>query len=129
MEAVVLVIHLMLALAIIALVLLQQSEGGGLGIGGGSGGGMGGLATARTTANLLTRLTTVFAIIFMITSLTLAILAKKQVSDRPAGILELANEPAVTDVQDETTVEDVKPEALPVAPPVPDAEPSIPISE
>jgi|AntRauTorcE11897_2_1112592.scaffolds.fasta_scaffold00450_12 preprotein translocase subunit SecG len=94
MDAVVLVIHLMLALALIAVVLVQQSEGGGLGIGGGSGGGMGGLATARGTANLLTRLTAVLAFGFLITSLTLAILAKDQVSSREESILELTEDPA-----------------------------------
>ena len=94
MEAVLLVIHLMLALAIIALVLLQQSEGGGLGIGGG--GGMGGLATARGTANLLTRLTTIFAIIFMITSLGLAIMAKQRAADQPESILDMATEAETT---------------------------------
>ncbi|MGM0422230.1 MAG: preprotein translocase subunit SecG [Pseudomonadota bacterium] len=97
MDAVVLVIHLMLALALIAVVLVQQSEGGGLGIGGGSGGGMGGLATARGTANLLTRLTAILAFGFLITSLSLAILAKDQVSSRPDSILELAEDPE-TDV-------------------------------
>ena len=72
MEEVVLVIHLILALAIIALVLLQRSEGGGLGIG--SGGGMGALATAHTTANILSRATAICATGFFITSMTLGIL-------------------------------------------------------
>lgn len=74
MESVVLVIHLILALAIIALVLLQRSEGGGLGIGGG-GGGLGGLASARGTANALTKMTGICAFGFFVTSLTLAVLA------------------------------------------------------
>jgi len=73
MENVVLVIHLLLALAIIGLVLLQRSEGGGLGIGGG--GGMGGLTTAKGAANALTRATTIFATLFFITSLTLVVLS------------------------------------------------------
>ena len=72
MELVVLVIHLILALAIIGLVLLQRSTGGGLGIGGG---GMGDFASARGTANALTKLTTYFASAFFGTSLTLAYLA------------------------------------------------------
>ena len=59
MENVVLVIHLILALGIIALVLIQKSEGGGLGIGGGSGG-LGNLATAKTTGNILTKMTAIF---------------------------------------------------------------------
>jgi len=74
MEHVVLVIHLVLALAIIGLVLLQRSEGGGLGIGGG-GGGLGGLASAGTTANVLTRTTAICAGLFFTTSLILGILS------------------------------------------------------
>lgn len=84
-QSVVLVIHLILALAIIGLVLIQRSEGGGLGIGGG--GGMGGFASARGTANMLTRLTAIFATGFFITSLALGILAAKQ-SSASRGILE-----------------------------------------
>lgn len=80
MDTVVLVIHLMLALAIIGLVLIQRSSGGGLGIGGG-GGGMGDFATARSTANILTKTTTICAILFFCTSLTLGILAKGERED------------------------------------------------
>lgn len=86
MEAVVLVIHLFLALAIIGLVLIQRSEGGGLGIGGG-GGGMGNLATARGTANLLTRATAICALGFFCTSLILGIMAGGD-SRNKQGILD-----------------------------------------
>lgn len=77
METIVLVIHLLIAIALVGVVLLQRSEGGlgGLGGGGGSGGGMGGLIGNRTTANLLTRATAVLAAAFMATSIGLAILA------------------------------------------------------
>jgi preprotein translocase subunit SecG len=61
-----------LALALVGVILLQRSEGGGLGIGGGSGGG---LMSVRGTANLLTRVTAVLAACFMATSLILAIMA------------------------------------------------------
>src|SRR5690242_10913352 len=70
MQQVVLVIHLMLVLALIGVVLLQRSEGGGLGIGGG-----GGFMTSRGTANVLTRATAVLAGLFFVTSLVLSILA------------------------------------------------------
>ncbi|NCC21827.1 MAG: preprotein translocase subunit SecG [Alphaproteobacteria bacterium] len=83
MEQVVLVIHLMLALAIIGLVLIQRSEGGGLGIGGG---GLGQFASARATANVLTRATAVCAGCFFVTSLTLAWLAGTHTGGQ--GILE-----------------------------------------
>ena len=86
MESVVLVIHLILALSIIGLVLLQRSEGGGLGIGGG-GGGLGGFASARGTANALTKMTSLCALGFFITSLTLGVLASQH-SKETAGLLE-----------------------------------------
>lgn len=85
MESVVLVIHLILAVGIIGLVLIQRSEGGGLGIGGG-GGGIGNLATAQGAASALTRLTAIFAAGFFVTSLTLAVLAGAEKA--PGSILE-----------------------------------------
>jgi preprotein translocase subunit SecG len=69
MVTVLLVIHLIIAIALVAVVLLQRSEGGALGIGGG--GGMSGFLTGRSTANLLTRTTAILAAIFIITSLAL----------------------------------------------------------
>lgn len=74
MEAVVLVIHLIIALALISLVLIQRSEGGGLGIGGG-GGGLGGFATPMGMGNALTRATAICAALFFATNLVLAIMA------------------------------------------------------
>jgi len=76
MATVVLVIHLMIAVALVAVVLLQKSEGGALGIGGGGGGG-GGFLTGRGTANLLTRTTAGLAAAFFATSITLTILAQQ----------------------------------------------------
>jgi preprotein translocase subunit SecG len=73
MDTVLLVIHLFLAMALIGVVLLQRSEGGGLGIG--SSGGMGSFMSVRGTANLLTRMTGILAALFMVTSLALAMLA------------------------------------------------------
>lgn len=74
MDSVILVIHLLLALALIATILLQRTaqDGGGL-TGGGST--MGGLFTARGSANLLTRTTAILATLFICTSLTLGIMA------------------------------------------------------
>ncbi len=90
MTAVIIVIHLILAIALVGTILLQRSEGGGLGMGGG-GGGMGGFMTGRATANLLTRATAVLAALFMLTSLTLAILAggereTRSILDQPATV-------------------------------------------
>ena len=73
MTTILLTIHIMIAVALVGVVLLQRSEGGALGIGGGGGGG--GFMTARGTANLLTRITTFLAAAFFLTSIGLAILA------------------------------------------------------
>lgn len=72
MQTVLIVIHLMVVLALIGVVLIQRSEGGGLGIGGGGGGGF---FSARGTANVLTRATAILAALFFVTSLSLTILA------------------------------------------------------
>ncbi len=71
MQTVIIVIHLMVVLALVGVVLLQRSEGGGLGIGGGSG-----FMTARGAANALTRTTAILAAAFFATSLTLTLLAR-----------------------------------------------------
>jgi preprotein translocase subunit SecG len=101
MENVVLIIHLILALAIIGLVLLQRSEGGGLGIGGGSGG-LGAFASAGQTGNALTKMTAFCAVAFFCTSLLLAVLAGTH--SKSGSLLEsLDNVPAVLDTQGETS--------------------------
>ena len=71
MQTVLIVIHLMIVSAMIGLVLLQKSEGGGLGMGGGGGG----FLTSRGTSNVLTRTTAILAAAFFATSLILSILA------------------------------------------------------
>ena len=73
MATVLLVIHLMVAAALVGVVLLQKSEGGALGIGGGGGGGF---LTGRGTANLLTRATAMLAAAFFATSISLTLLAR-----------------------------------------------------
>ncbi len=81
MQTVLIVIHLMIVLALVGVVLLQRSEGGGLGIGGGSG-----FMTARGAANALTRATAILAAGFFITSLGLSLLARY--GERPIDILD-----------------------------------------
>ncbi len=71
MQTVIIVVHLMVVLAMIGLVLLQRSEGGGLGMGGGGGG----FLTSRGTSNVLTRTTAILAAVFFATSLLLSMLA------------------------------------------------------
>lgn len=81
MQTVLIVIHLMIVLALVGVVLIQRSEGGGLGIGGGSG-----FMSARGTANALTRTTAILAALFFVTSLGLGILTRYQ--GRPSDILD-----------------------------------------
>ncbi|HEY1935393.1 MAG TPA: preprotein translocase subunit SecG [Acetobacteraceae bacterium] len=72
MITVLLIIHVFVTLALIGVVLIQRSEGGGLGIGGSQG--MGSFMSGRGTANLLTRTTAVLATVFLALSMTLALL-------------------------------------------------------
>jgi preprotein translocase subunit SecG len=90
MQTVVIVIHLMVVVGLIGLVLLQKSEGGGLGMGGG-----GGFLTSRGTSNVLSRTTAILAAVFFATSLMLSILAG--MGRKPSSILPTsapANQPA-----------------------------------
>lgn len=73
MESVLLVIHIIVCVALVGVILLQQNSGDGLsGIGGG---GNSGLMSSRGSANFLTRLTAILATIFLVNSLVLAIIA------------------------------------------------------
>jgi preprotein translocase subunit SecG len=79
MQTVLIIVHLVIVLSLVAVVLLQRSEGGiGMGTGGGGGGGaagLGGFMSGRGQANALTRATAVLAALFFLTSLSLAIVA------------------------------------------------------
>jgi preprotein translocase subunit SecG len=81
MQTVLLVIYLMVVVALIGVVLIQRSEGGGLGVGGGSG-----FMSARGTANALTRTTAILATLFFVISLALGILARYEA--KPTDILD-----------------------------------------
>jgi preprotein translocase subunit SecG len=81
MQTVAIVIHLMIVATLIATVLLQKSEGGGLGVGGGAG-----FMSSRGTANLLTRTTAVLAVGFFLTSLFLSWYAG--FDRKPSSIIE-----------------------------------------
>src|SRR5208337_3148581 len=77
------VVHILVALALIGVILLQKSEGGALGMGGG---GMSGFMTGRSTANLLTRVTAALAATFMATSVLLVVLHNRGHS--PPSVIE-----------------------------------------
>ncbi len=80
MEQLLLIVHLLIALALIGVILMQRSEGGALGIGGGSGN----LFSSRGVGNALTRATAVLAACFFATSVALTILA----SDRAGSVFD-----------------------------------------
>lgn len=88
MFTVLLVIHVFVTLALIGVVLIQRSEGGGLGIGGGQG--MGSFMTGRGTANLLTRSTAILATVFLALSLILALMTRSSTN----GATTIFNAPA-----------------------------------
>jgi preprotein translocase subunit SecG len=73
MSTVLLLIHIMIAVALVGVILLQRSEGGALGIGGGGGGFM----TGRSAGNALTKTTAILAACFFVTSLVLSIIASQ----------------------------------------------------
>ena len=96
MENVVLVIHLILALSLIGTVLLQRSEGGGLGMGGGGGGATGG----RPAPTAMSKVTWILAVAFICTSIALTLISASQ----------SANSSVVDRVDTESTEETTVPE-------------------
>ena len=98
LQTVLLVVHLILALSLIGIVLLQRSEGGGLGVGGG-----GGVMTGRSAATALGKVTWVLAIAFIATSVSLTIIAAENsagtsVVDRLQDVPAPAAGPAAPDL-------------------------------
>jgi len=73
MENIILIIHVVIAVLLIGSVLLQRSEGGALGIGAGNDS----LMSSRSAGNFLTKFTTIMAILFIATSISLTIIHKK----------------------------------------------------
>jgi preprotein translocase subunit SecG len=87
-----LALHILVAVALVGVVLLQKSEGGALGMGGG---GMSGFMTGRSTANLLTRVTAILAAAFMLTSILLVVVhnrdrAPRSIIDQGAPVVPAA---------------------------------------
>lgn len=109
MSTVLLIVHLFVTIALIGVVLIQRSEGGGLGIG--TSQGMGSFMSGRGTANLLTRTTAILAAIFFVLSLTLALLNRGTMSTTRSLLDTPGTAPGST---------------LPAAPPAAPAAPSAP---
>jgi preprotein translocase subunit SecG len=131
MATVLLVIHIMIALALIGVVLLQRSEGGALGIGGGGGGFM----TGRGAANLLTRVTAGLAAAFFATSLLLSLVATRtgaprSILDAPASVPGGPRQPASQSQKPPSgsQMPEIKLENLPSGQ-VPDEAPRVPQSK
>jgi preprotein translocase subunit SecG len=103
MQTLLVFIELIIAVALIIFVLLQRSEGGGLGIGGGSN--MGGLFSPRGAADTLTRTTAVLALLFFVTCLGLNLLA-----------LRGRNETSILDIPEAGGTAPVQKPATPITP-------------
>ncbi|WP_020175714.1 preprotein translocase subunit SecG [Methyloferula stellata] len=131
MQTVLIVIHLMVVIALVAVVLLQRSEGGALGVGGGSG-----FMTGRGQANVLTRATAILAALFFATSLSLTLLANW--NRAPKSILEGVTPPVSTTapastgggsvLDDLKKIEEERQKQAPQAPEAP-AAPEVPRSQ
>jgi preprotein translocase subunit SecG len=78
METLLLIVHIILAILLIGSVLLQKSDGGALGIGGNSDN----LMSSRSAGNFLTKFTAVLAFLFIITSISLTLINKKDTSQK-----------------------------------------------
>jgi preprotein translocase subunit SecG len=106
-------VHVLIAIGLVGVILLQKSEGGALGMGGG---GMSGFMTGRSTANLLTRATAILAAAFMMTSVMLVVLHNRERT--PRSIIEQSTPAAPT-----------APAPPPLStPPVEPAQPSVPLA-
>ena len=110
MQNVVLIVHLLLALSLIGVVLMQRSEGGGLGMGGG-GNAMGG----RGAATALGKVTWALAIAFIATSLTLTIFAAENATG--TSVLDRLGEEADVEAPAEDEGGPVLPDAEGLLPP------------
>lgn len=123
MEAVLITVYLIIVVAMIAVILLQRSEGGGLGMGTA---GSNGLISVRGSANLLTRTTAVLAALFMATAIGLTILSELDPGSQ--SILERAADGVGEGVEAPTTVLDalnaLQPEDSGLAVPTEDSVPA-----
>src|SRR5215470_17281047 len=115
------VIHVLIAVALVGVVLLQKSEGGALGMGGG---GMSGFMTGRSTANLLTRTTAILAALFFATSILLVVLSN--VGRAPSSIVDQGGPTPGSPLTPGAPAIPALPAPAPATPPAP-AGPSAPL--
>lgn len=130
MEQVLLVIHVMIAAALIGMVLLQRSDTDGFGLSGGSGSN---LLSGRAAANAMTRITAILATLFIINSLVLSILASQNhsrsiidaIEQQQAAPAGATKEDSAAPAVEKTTVKEEKASKTaekPAAPAVPNAD-------
>ena len=86
MENFILVLNIILAIILVIVILLQKSEGGALGIGASQES----FITSRSAGNILTKITAIIATLFIITSISLTIIAQKEIST--SSVLEKVEE-------------------------------------
>ncbi len=121
MENILLTIHLIIAVVLVAVILVQKSEGGALGIGGG-GGGQFGIFTARGSASFLTRTTAILATCFIATSLLLTVIGRTGNSEEELLLQQLdANETLLTTPLIEESLEEPAADS--------EATPAVPLAE
>jgi preprotein translocase subunit SecG len=134
MAATLLVIHVLLAIALIGVILVQRSssDGGGL-MGGGGSASLGGLMTVRGTANLLTRVTSALATAFIVTSIVLTILAGSHHTTRSIADQIPVNPPSAPAVPVDGAGQPAPPatSSKPIAPDnkAPASAPAVPLSQ
>lgn len=101
MQAVLLVIHVIIALALIGIILIQRSDSDGFGLGSGSGSNF---MTGRSAASFLTRTTAILATLFILNSLVLGIIASRSSGERGSimDTIKEQEEQAGSDASEET---------------------------
>jgi preprotein translocase subunit SecG len=120
MESVLLALHLLLALALIGVILLQRSEGGALGIGGGGGGN---LFSSRGVGNTLTRTTAFLAAAFFFTSIALTVLATRGTPFGTGSAFDQVTQPPAPAATGTQT------QPAPPGLPNPDEKPKVPVQQ
>ncbi|MEZ5525386.1 MAG: preprotein translocase subunit SecG [Pseudomonadales bacterium] len=121
MESIILIVHVLLAVAVIALILLQHGKGADMGASFGAGASQTVFGSSGS-ANFMTRMTAILATLFFVTSFGLAIIAKdKAVESAGAGIPEVVTvEPA-----DDSALPEIREDALPEGQPAQDSLPEL----
>ncbi len=114
------VLHVIVAIAIIGMVLLQQGRGADAGAGFG-GGASNTVFGARGTASFLSRSTAILAILFFSTSILLAYLGARQDNKAP----DILDVPATGQVKTDLPPIGVQPSAPPVKSDLPDQPPPV----